>query len=121
MGRKMIARRACALLLVLCLPAVALGFWGKKTDEERLADKLDSLKVHLYLAGKAAVTKTAGSDEAKAVKDRLLAVVAGTTHTVKELQGKETEDAQRLRLKDVAGLGKALWEMRAVGKEVLKD
>lgn len=114
-----------ALLAALLLPALALGFWGKKTDEERLADKLDSLKVHLYLAGKAAVTKTAGSDEAKAVKDRLLALVAGASHTVKELQGKETEgapaDAQGLRLKDVAGLGKALWEMRAVGKEVLKD
>ena len=130
MGRKMIARRACALLLVLRLPAVALGFWGKKTDEEKLRDKLDSLKVHLYLAGKAALTKTAGSDEAKAVKDRLLALVSGTARTVKALQGKEPEapvekeapaerEAPGLSLKEVAALGKALWGMRAVGKEVL--
>ena len=64
-----------ALLALLLLPALALGFWGKKTDEERLKDKLDSLKVHLYLAGKAAVTKTAGSDEAKAVLTRFLNAV----------------------------------------------
>lgn len=120
----MIARRACALLLVLCLPAVALGFWGKKTDEEKLRNKLDSLKVHLYLAGKAALTKTAGSDEAQAVKDRLLALASGTARTVKVLQGQEPEpaagkEASGLTLKEVAGLGKALWSMRSVGKEVL--
>lgn len=125
MGLEMIARRASVLLLALCLPAVALGFWGKKTDEEKLKDKLDSLKVHLYLAGKAALTKTAGSDEAKAVKDRLLALVTGTVRSVKVLQGKEPEalaaepEAPKLSLKEMAGLGKALWDMRAVGKEVL--
>jgi hypothetical protein len=114
--------RHSALFLLLFLPAVALGFWGKKTDEERLKGKLDSLKVHLYLAGKAAVTKTAGSDESKAVKDRLLAVVGGAARTVKGLQGKEAgpeEAAPRLSLKEVAGLGKALWDMRAVGQQVL--
>jgi hypothetical protein len=125
MAREMILTPRSALFLVLCLPAVALGLWGKKTDEERLKKKLDSLKVHLYLAGKAALTKTAGSDEAKAVKERLLAVVGGTARSVKALQGKEAEPveaeaAPRLSLKDVAGLGKALWEMRAVGKEVLE-
>jgi hypothetical protein len=116
-------RRHSALFLALLLPAVALGFWGKKTDEERLKGKLDSLKVHLYLAGKAAVAKTAGSDEAKAVKDRLLAVVGGASRTVKGLQGKEAgpaeESAPGLSLKDVAALGKALWDMRAVGQAVL--
>jgi hypothetical protein len=114
--------RRSALFLLLFLPAVALGFWGKKTDEERLKGKLDSLKVHLYLAGKAAVTKTAGSDESKAVKDRLLAVVGGAARTVKGLQGKEAapqEAAPGLSLKEVAGLGKALWDMRAVGQQVL--
>ncbi len=114
--------RRSALFLWLFLPAVALGFWGKKTDEERLKGKLDSLKVHLYLAGKAAVTKTAGSDESKAVKDRLLAVVGGAARTVKGLQGKEAgpeEAAPGLSLKDVAGLAKALWDMRAVGQQVL--
>lgn len=120
----MIARRACALLLVLCLPAVALGFWGKKSDDEKLKDKLDSLKVHFYLAGKAALTKTAGSEEAQAVKDRLLALASGTVRTVKALQGQEPEPAEQkegsgLSLKELAGLGKALWGMRAVGKEVL--
>jgi hypothetical protein len=124
MGGEMIARRASALLLVLFLPAAALGFWGKKTDEEKLKARLDSLKVHLYLAGKAALTKTATSDESKAVKDRLLAVVGGTARSAKALQGKEgepavAEEAPGLSLKDVAGLGKALWDMRAVGKEVL--
>ena len=124
MGREMTARCASALFLALFLPAVALGFWGKKTDEEKLKDKLDSLKVHLYLAGKAALTKSAGSDEAKAVKDRLLAMVGGTARTVKALQGKEgeaeeAEAAPGLSLKEVAGLGKALWDMRSVGKEVL--
>jgi hypothetical protein len=114
--------RRSALFLLLFLPAVALGFWGKKTDEERLKGKLDSLKVHLYLAGKAAVTKTAGSDESKAVKDRLLAVVGGAARTVKGLQGKDAgpeEAAPGLSLKEVAGLGKALWDMRAVGQQVL--
>jgi hypothetical protein len=115
--------RHSALLLSLLLPAAALGFWGKKTDEERLKGKLDSLKVHLYLAGKAAVTKTAGSDEAKAVKDRLLAMVGGAARTVKGLQGKDAgpveEAAPGLSLKDIAGLGKALWDMRAVGQQVL--
>jgi hypothetical protein len=115
--------RPAALFLALLLPAAALGFWGKKTDEERLKGKLDSLKVHLYLAGKAAVTKTAGSDEAKAVKDRLLAMAGGAARTVKGLQGKEAapaeEPAPGLSLKDVAALGKALWDMRAVGQQVL--
>jgi hypothetical protein len=114
--------RRSALFLLLFLPAVALGFWGKKTDEERLKGKLDSLKVHLYLAGKAAVTKTAGSDESKAVRDRLLAVVGGAARTVKGLQGKDAgpeEAAPGLSLKEVAGLGKALWDMRAVGQQVL--
>src|SRR4051812_6243171 len=112
MGREMIARRSfAAVFLALFLPAAALGFWGKKTDEEKLRDKLDSLKVHLYLAGKAALTKTAGSDEAKAVKDRLLALVSGTARSVKALQGKEgkegekpgAEEAPGLSLKEVAG------------------
>jgi hypothetical protein len=112
--------RHSPLVLALLLPAIALGFWGKKTDEERLKAKLDSLKVHLYLAGKAAVAKTAGSDEAKAVKDRLLAMVGGASRTVKKLQGKEAEEpAPGLSLKDVAALGKALWDMRAVGQQVL--
>jgi hypothetical protein len=126
MGREMIARRpAAALFLALFLPAAALGFWGKKTDEEKLKNKLDSLKVHLYLSGKAALTKTAGSDEATVVKERLLALVSGTARTVKALQKKEgepaveKEQAPGLSLKEVAGLGKALWDMRAVGKEVL--
>jgi hypothetical protein len=65
----------------------------------------------------------AGSDEAKAVKDRLLAVVGGAARTVKGLQGQEpgpvAEEAPGLSLKEVAALGKALWEMRAVGQEVL--
>ncbi|MFL5348414.1 MAG: hypothetical protein ACJ8AT_26760 [Hyalangium sp.] len=123
MGWEMTLRKPLALLLVLLLPAVALGFWGKKTDEEKLKDALDSLKVHLYLAGKAAVTKTAGTEEAKAVKDRLLAVAAGATHTVQGLQGKEgaAPEGPKLSLKDVAGLGKALWDMRAVGKQLLEE
>jgi hypothetical protein len=118
--------RPAALLVVLLLPAMALGFWGKKSDEERLKSKLDSLVVHLYLAGKAAVTKTAGSDEAKVVKDRLLSVAGGAVRTVKTLQGKQEapaaeEQGSGLALKEVAALGKALWDMRAVGQQVLAD
>lgn len=119
--------RPATLLLLLVLPAAALAFWGKKTDEERLKSKLDSLKVHLYLTGKAAVAKTAHSDEAKALKDSLLAVGAGAARTVEGLQEKEAEpvaaqeSSVKLSLKEVAGLGKALWDMRAVGKQVLGD
>ncbi len=69
-----ISPRLVSALLVLWLPSVALGFWGKKTEEERLQEKLRSVKVQLYVTGKAAVTKTAGADEAKVVRDRLLAV-----------------------------------------------
>ena len=123
-GPEMSSRTPVALLMLVLVPAVALGFWGKKTDEARLKDKLNSLKVHLYLAGKAAVTKTAGTEEAKAVKDRLLAVVTGATHTVQGLkagEGAAPEPGTGLSLKELAGLGKALWEMRAVGKQLLEE
>ncbi len=117
-----ISPRVCGALLVLWVPAVALGFWGKKTDEERLKEKLQSLKVQLYVTGKAAVTKTAGSDEAKVVRERLLGVVGGAAGTVKAAQaGQEGAPAAGvgMTVKEVAALGKALWDMREVGKEVL--
>jgi hypothetical protein len=78
--------RLASCLLMLCVPVVARGFWGKKTDEERLKEKLESVKVQLYRAAKAAVTKTAGSEEAGVVKERLLGVAGKPTRTsVKEM------------------------------------
>ena len=76
----------------------------------------------VLVTGKAAVTKTAGSDEAKVVRERLLGVVGGAARTVKSAQEGEAgapAAGAGMTVKEVAALGKALWDMREVGKEVL--
>ncbi len=118
-------------LVLLLLPSVALAFWGRKSDEEELKARLDNPQVHLYLAGKAAVAQAANSEESRAVSERLLAVVGGTRASVSmSFQGTDggtpgpdagtvTVGPRPLTLEDVGALGKALWDMREVGTQVL--
>lgn len=124
--------RSLAPALVL-LPSLALAaFWSKKSDEEELKSRLDTLKVHLYLAGKSAVAQVGTSDESKAVKEKLLVVVggvqgsvaatrAGTNAKTPEGTGAEprTVAPRPLRLDEVGALAKALWDTREIGKQVL--
>lgn len=124
-------RRSLASALVL-LPSLALAaFWNKKSDEEELKSRLDTLKVHLYLAGKSAVAQVGTSEESRAVKEKLLVVVGGVQGSVAAARpgeagksegiGTETRTAapRPLRLDEVGALAKALWDTREIGKQVL--
>lgn len=123
-------RRPLAFALVL-LPSLALAaFWAKKSDEEELKSRLDTLKVHLYLAGKSAVAQVGTSDESRAVKEKLLVVVGGARASVAARTGTEAGTLKAgaetqavvprpLKIEEVGALAKALWDTREIGKQVL--
>ncbi len=64
---------------ILGLLAFSLAFTGctcgTKSDEELLGERLDTIKVHLYLATKIAILKGDQSADAKRVSRQLLSAV----------------------------------------------
>jgi hypothetical protein len=106
-------RRALSLLFLalLCLG----GGCGKETDEEILKERIDTTSVHLYLASKIAILKSDQSPEAKAAFDEVQRAIAAA-------QGREHKDGTpRLEAGDLLELGKALYDLRAEGKELLES
>lgn len=98
-----------ALVVVL---AAGPGCLCKKTDEERLRDKLDSTPTYLYLAVKTALHPNAKDDDARAARKLLRTlVVAGRKGEI---------DAQALEAKDAASLALTLWKLRGLGKDAVR-
>jgi tetratricopeptide (TPR) repeat protein len=94
---------------------------GKRTDEEILRERIDITKVHLYLATKIAILKADQSDDAKAARDALL-------RALKALKGQPTGETsesgpptRELTASDVLELAKALYKLKAEGKELLES
>ena len=102
------------VLALLFFAAIGLSC-GKKTDEEILKERIDSPVVHLYLASKIAILKADQSAEAKAARDELMRAIAALRGT----EGPEGE--RRLSPRDALTLAKALYELRAEGKELLES
>ena len=107
--------------LLTVLLAVALSFagcdCGKKSDEEILVERIDTIKVHLYLATKIAITKSDQSPEAKAARDALVAAVDALQGTPKG----GGEPGRELTAADAVALAKALYSLRAEGKALLES
>ncbi len=89
---------------------------GKKSDEEILKERIDTTKVHLYLATKIAIIKADQSPEAKAARDALMAALDAWRGTPRE-DGKGFE----MTAADALALVKALLALRQEGKELLES
>ena len=102
---------------LLALAVVVSGCeCGKKSDEEILRERIDTTKVHLYLAAKIAILKADQSEEAKKARDSLL-------HAFAAVQGTPQPGGEppRMTAADALELAKALYELRAEGKELLES
>jgi hypothetical protein len=101
---------------------------AKKTDEERLRERIDTTTVHLYVALKIALTKSGASPEVTATRATLLRLVAasaevyahGTAGTAPPVDAAAAlRDAADLT-RDVASAALALYALRAEGAEIVR-
>jgi len=111
---------------ILGLLAFSLAFsgctCGTKSDEEILKERLDTIKVHLYLATKIAILKADQSADAKRVRAQLVrAGRAAGGSGGKDAAGdaKPSAGAKSMSAADYLELAKALYALRAEGKKLL--
>jgi hypothetical protein len=119
------------------------GACGKKTDEEILKEKIDVTSVHLYVATKIAITKSDTSPEAAEARRQLLAILevlekaqGQLAHQGATPAGSAAPAAGSAAVPARAGGGdkppeldaaalvklvKALWTLRAQGKEIVQS
>lgn len=107
----------CALLIVGC-------DCGQKTDEEILAERIDTSSVHLYVAAKVALTKTGDDPQILAARERITALVAAFAATQRG-EGSAEElsaaAANTLSAAELIALASALYELRETGAEIVRS
>lgn len=107
----------CALLVVGC-------DCGQKTDEEILAERIDTSSVHLYVAAKVALTKTGDDPQILAARERITALVAAFAATQRgEGSAEELSEAaaNTLSAGELIALASALYELRETGAEIVRS
>jgi len=118
--------RALSLLLLGSL-GIGACECGAKSDEELLRERVDTTKVHLYVATKYAL---GASDDAAAAQARahLLAALGATGELLREDQAAPTGGPIEPRLSaalqtgaDLIELTAALWRLRGVGVEIVEE
>ncbi|MBX3251111.1 MAG: hypothetical protein KF901_28300 [Myxococcales bacterium] len=106
--------RALAVLLVL-----GACDCGRKSDEEILAERIDSTPVHVYLAAKIALTK--GGDDPEIVEARRVFSAAMTSPHVLGALVRGEGDAPALSPSDALALTRALVGMKGLGQRALRE
>ncbi|MCA9623486.1 MAG: hypothetical protein KC731_30905 [Myxococcales bacterium] len=117
--------------LILLIAMVAIGGCecGRKSDEEILRERIDTLKVHLYLATKIAIVKADQSPDAKAAHDALLAALEALRGTPSPPGAPASSapgagggaPARTMTAEDALKLVKALHHLRGEGKALLES
>lgn len=125
------SRTAQSLLASLALVAsMNTTSCRKKTDEQRLRDRIDCTEVHLYVATKLALTGDGSNADVQRIRG-LMAVAAVTSMqavaaAVHALDGRTPEQranaapAVTFRPQDLATLVVALWHLRAEGARLVR-
>lgn len=120
--------RACLLFALVSLPSVAGCQCGaKKTDEERLKERIDTTSVHLYVGLKIALTKSGASPEVLSAREKLLSVVAAIAdyYANADRRAQPVDAATALRntaevTADIAQVALALYRLRGEGAAIVR-
>ncbi|MFK7998814.1 MAG: hypothetical protein AB8H86_04430 [Polyangiales bacterium] len=108
----------CAFLLVGC-------DCGQKTDEEILAERIDTSSVHLYVAAKVALTKTGDDPQILEARERITTLMAAFVATQNGEEGSTEELAEAaantMSAAELLALASALYELRATGAEIVRS
>lgn len=114
MSRATLLGSACRWVLALLVAGMVVGgcACSRKPDEEVLRERIDTTKVHLYLAAKVALVRADSSPEAKKARDAFVVLS-------QLAQGREANGTVELEAKDVLAAGEALWTLREEGKKQL--
>ena len=98
------------LVLVALILSAATGCTEARSDEEILLDRIDSIKVKIYLTLKVAVGRTGTSPEIREVGEKL-------KHYLSRSQGPSGSADQDLK-EVMIELGQFLWQARRLGAEI---
>ncbi len=126
-----------------CLVVLASSLWpgcncGPSSDEEILRERIDTTKVHLYVAMKIAVTKTGDQPEVLEARERILEALeaahrlSARTHHGNQGSGGAPDPANAqvdpVTAEDVVATGedlftlaRALYALRAEGQEIVQS
>ncbi|MBN2525993.1 MAG: hypothetical protein JXR76_06330 [Deltaproteobacteria bacterium] len=120
------------------LMLIAFGLPGclcseKLSDEERLLRRVDSSKVHLYVATKVAITKVDADPKVAKAKQQLMKLIGTWSTTAKPRQPvapsessgdsdasvKENSDAQ-ISPGELLTIGRHLWNLKQTGADIVR-
>ena len=101
----------------------------EQTDEERLRERIDTTSVHLYVASKVALTKADDDPVVGAARVQLMEAIGrvqALRHGAPPAPGKaptgnSPSDGTRIRAEDAAALVRALVELRAIGRDIVRS
>lgn len=108
----------CALLVVGC-------DCGGQTDEEILAERIDTTSVHLYVAAKVALTKSGDDPQILEARERITTLMAAFVAAQNGEEGSAggLADAatNTMSATELLALASALYELRATGAEIVRS
>lgn len=113
----MLARATASTLAILLVAAtLAPGCsCGRKTDEELLRERIDVTSVRVYLTIKTAITQASGDrPEVTEARTRILRFISAWQAAAGNTERPGAD------LAELASLAKALWDLRALGGELLE-
>ncbi len=110
------------LLLSLLLLGLTSCRCGKKTDEERLKEKLDRTPVHLYLASKLALTQGSTDPDVLSAREQVLSLLSAAA-ALSQKPAADAPAAAKVELdpRVAARLGLSLLKLKGQGAELLRS
>lgn len=98
---------------------------GEKSDEEILAERIDTTSVHLYVAAKVALTKSGDDPQILEARERLNALTTAFAAAQRGEAGSEEGLAHAasnaMSAADLLALASALYDLRATGAEIVRS
>lgn len=110
---------------LLCVLLVAGCDCGDKSDEEILAERIDTSSVHLYVAAKVALTKSGDDPQILEARERITALVAAFAAAQQgeagSAEGLAEAATNTMSAAELVALASALYELRATGAEIVRS